>query len=122
MSSVKIRSKELEARKNVRKKIKESFSNIKDSINSGRINIVRTLSGLIHCQYDEHPPIVYISAPSDKTEDGYAVERYLKVSDLSQELQIKIVEELKEKFATEIKSDEELKEQLEEACLRNTKV
>lgn len=114
MSQKKI--KKYDQLKEINKKIKESFNNIKDSISSGKINPVRSLSSLIHCAYDEHPKVVMISALSPGNKLGFEIVPYVCFNSLSENVKKLMLEEIKEKQDMSLDTDKpEFKVLLDEA-------
>lgn len=63
MSSKKIKHKE--SIKGLNRKIKEAFQAIDDDVKSGKISFVRSIQGLIHCNFDEHQEFINVSALKD---------------------------------------------------------
>lgn len=86
MSNLKIKDKKREAIKAVNKKIKESFSTLKSNVENGKINIVRSLNGMIHCIYDVHPQRLFICALKSADTTDLSVEQYVNLSILPENL------------------------------------
>lgn len=88
MSNLKIKDKKKEAIKTVNKKIKESFSSLKSNVENGKINIIRSLNGLIHCAYDVHPERLFVSALKNSDSDvlELSVEQYVNIDKLTNNL------------------------------------
>lgn len=104
MSRVKIKNHD--AIKAVNKKIKEAFSELKHSVASGKINPIKSLTGLIHCSYDEHVPFVFISALNPEgSNSAIGIEPYVRVSALSASLQEQFINEIKENFGKDVISE-----------------
>ena len=88
MSKMRIKDKKNEAVKNLNKKLKESFATIKDNINNGKLCVVRSLNGIIHCMFDTHPEVMFVAALKDEesSEAHVSVESYVNMGALPENL------------------------------------
>lgn len=79
MSNLKIKDKKREQTKALNKKIKESFSQLKDVMDSGKLSVIRSLNGVIFCSYDTHPDVMFVAAQAKNEEivDGQTVPQEL---------------------------------------------
>jgi len=89
VSNIKIKRKQ--TTKQLNRRLKAAFNELQDDKDSGRFAPVRSLKGIIHCGYEEHPMLVTISA----SETGeLAPETYLRMSSLSEATLEMVAEEL----------------------------
>jgi hypothetical protein len=104
MSSKKIKHKE--NIKTLNKKIKEAFQAIDNDVQSGKISFVRSIRGLIHCNFDEHQEFINVSALKDGKPTPSI---YFRLDALSENTLNLVFEELKNSKDQIIEQDEVVK-------------